>query len=146
MQDARRAIRNDARVPSTTRRFACWRAAVQFGHEFGPLAAEQRVGLMMREEDHFALAGGVDDPLEPRDLVAGEVVVFVRAVETDEQPVVVLQRKIACGLAECGEHGAEVSFAACVHFVIGVAGAAQRAGALRPFSRNRVRASFCVPE
>src|SRR5262249_55367669 len=56
--------------------------------------------LVMREKDHAAIAGLLDESGKPRDLVVGERRLLIGAVETDEKPFGVLKDKTTRRLAE----------------------------------------------
>src|SRR5690242_6962122 len=88
----------------------------KLGNEFRPLRVEQREGLMMREQEQSAAICLRHQRLEPRVLTTMQVVLIIGCIETRQNPVVILKRKVARGLAELPRDGFEIGIAARVHF------------------------------
>src|SRR5262245_17631514 len=64
----------------------------------------QRKRLMMRKKNNPPRANLGQKGSEPIDLIPMELMFRIRRIKTDEQPVVVLHRKVAGRLAESVQH------------------------------------------
>ena len=76
--------------------------------------------LVMREQDHFSISFLFYDGIQPGDLPLIEVMVAMGRVESDQQPVGILQGEIAGRLTKLREDRVKIRVAAGVHFVIAI--------------------------
>src|SRR3569623_587747 len=81
---------------------------------------EPREGLMMREEDYLARFAFDDDPLDPAGLLVIEIVVGMRGIEADQQPVIVLQGEVTRRLTKRRQDVVEIRKAAGIHLMVSV--------------------------
>lgn len=80
---------------------------------------------MVSKENQFACAFTIDQVRQPRNLIVRQarlvvlpIGIVVCAVESDQQPMIVLKGKVTSLLTELRERLLEVGLPASVHFVV----------------------------
>ena len=86
----------------------------------------------MREQDQLARPGALQDRSDPRNLIGIERVIGVGGIQPDDQPMAVLQGKVARRLLKSWKDFVEIREAAGIHFMITIERSVYLTRAYRP--------------